>query len=162
MLPVPATIVPDAVTVAVALDPGFALEGLKLTVIPLGAVAVNDTVFVNPLLAVTATVKLEDMPWNMLTELAEGVRPRVGRFTVTPSLAVAVAAPLVPVTVIEPVPAADVEPALTVAVADDPGFTLEGLKVTVTPVGPLAVSITGLVYPLAAPTAIEKVADMPW
>jgi hypothetical protein len=72
---------------------------------------------------------------------------------------VAVAAPLTAFTVIAPVPAAAVVDAVTVAVALAPGFTLAGLKLTVTPVGAVADSVTAFVKPLVAPTATVKVVD---
>ena len=76
--------------------------------------------------------------------------------------AVTVAAPLVPLTVIVPVPAVAVVDAVTVAVALAPGFTLAGLKLTVTPVGAVADSVTALVKPLLAATATVNVTAWPW
>jgi len=81
----------------------------------------------------------------------------VGAITVTPSLAVAEVEPLAAFTAIVPVPAAAVVDAVTVAVALAPGFTLAGLKLTVTPVGAVAESVIAFVNPLVAPTATVKV-----
>jgi hypothetical protein len=50
---------------------------------------------------------------------------------------------LVPVIAMLPAPAAAEVVAETVAVVLDPGFTLAGLKVTVTPLGAVALSVTG-------------------
>jgi len=159
MVPVPADAVVDAETVAVALAPGLTLAGLKVTVMPVGAVADRVTALVNPPVAATATVKVVDCPRNVLSEVALGVTVNVGTFTVTPVLAVAVDEPLVPLMEIVPVPAGAVVDAATVAVALAPGFTLAGLKDTVTPVGAVADSATALVNPLVAPTATVKVVD---
>jgi hypothetical protein len=93
----------------------------------------------------------------VLTELTPGITVSVGATTVTPSLAVAVDEPLRPLTTIVPVPAVAVVAAVTVAVALAPGFTLAGLKLTVTPVGAVADSVTAFVKPLVAPTATVKV-----
>jgi len=81
----------------------------------------------------------------------------VGATTVTLSLAVAEAEPLAALTVIVPVPAAAAVDAVTVAVAFAPGFTLAGLKLTVTPAGAVAESVIAFVNPLVAPTATVKV-----
>jgi hypothetical protein len=81
----------------------------------------------------------------VLTELTPGVTVNVGDITVTGSLNDAVAEPAVPLTVIASAPAVAVPEAVTVAVALDPGLMLAGLKVTVTPLGPVADSATGLV-----------------
>ena len=98
----------------------------------------------------------------MLSELTPGVTVSVGATTVTPSLAVAVAEPLAALTAIVPVPAAAVADAVTVAVALAPGFTLAGLKLTVTPVGAVAERVIALAKPLAAPTVTLKDVDCPW
>ena len=55
MLPVPAVAVPEAETVAVAVDPDLMLAGLKVTVTPAGAVADKAMELVNPVLAETPT-----------------------------------------------------------------------------------------------------------
>jgi hypothetical protein len=117
---------------------------------------------VKPLVAATATVKVVDWPWNVLTELTPGATVSVGATTVTPSLIVTVEEPAVPLTAMVPDPAADVVDADTVAVTIVPDFALAGLKVTVTPVGAVAVSATGLVKPPEAPTSKLKVAVCPW
>ena len=97
------------------------------------------------MVAPTATVNVVDWPWKVLTELVLGETVNVGATTVIPSLAVAIDEPLVPLTVMLPVPAAAVVDAVTVAVALAPGFTLVGLKLTVTPVGAVADRTTALV-----------------
>jgi hypothetical protein len=97
----------------------------------------------------------------VLTELGPGVRVNVGATTVTPSLAVAVAEPLAAFTEIVPLPAAAVVEAETVAVALEPGLTLAGLKLTVTPVGAVADNVIAFVYPLVAPTATVNVVVCP-
>jgi hypothetical protein len=76
---------------------------------------------------------------------------------VRPTLTVAVAEPLAALTVIVPLPATAAAVVVTVAVALAPGFTLAGLKLTVTPAGAVADNVTTLVKPLAAPTATVKV-----
>jgi hypothetical protein len=157
IVPVPAVVVVAAVTVTVALPPGFTLAGLKLTVTPVGAVAFNVTALVKPLVAATATVKVMVLPRTTLIEVEAGVTVNVGATTVTPSLAVAVDEPLAALTVIVPVAAADVVAAVTVAVALAPGLTLAGLKLTVTPVGAVADSVTALVNPLVAATTTVNV-----
>jgi hypothetical protein len=93
----------------------------------------------------------------VLAELTPGVTVSVGAITVTPSLAVAVDEPLRPLTTIVPVAAVDVVAAVTVAVALAPGLTLAGLKLTVTPVGAVADSVTALVNPLVAATTTVNV-----
>jgi hypothetical protein len=162
MVPAPAVAVADGVTVTVAVDPDFTLAVLKVTLTPLGAVADSAIGLVNPLLAATATLKVTAWPWKAVSDETLGVTVSVGSVTVNPSLAVAVAAPLVAFTVMAPVPAAADVVVVTVAVALDPGLTLAGLKLTVTPVGAVADSVTALPKPLAAPTATLKVVDWPW
>lgn len=76
-------------------------------------------------------------------------------------LTVVVAAPLVPLSVIVSCPVAAVAAARTVAVAVDPGITLDGLKLTVTPVGAVAVRVTGFVNPVLALTATLNVLVWP-
>jgi hypothetical protein len=150
------------VTVAVALAPGLTLAGLKLTVTPAAAVALSVTAFVKPLLAATATVKVPVFPRVTVSEVDAGVTVSVGTITETPSLAVVVDEPLVALMEMVPVSAAAVAEAVTVAVALAPGLTLAGLKLTVTPFGAVAVSVTGFVKPLLAPTATANVVDCPW
>ena len=82
--------------------------------------------------------------------------------TLRPTLAVPEADPLAPLIVSVLVPAAAAVVVDTVAVALAPGFTLAGLKVTVTPVEPVADNMTALVKPLAAPTVTVKVVLCPW
>ena len=163
MTPVPAAAVVDAVTVAVAVDPGLILAGLKLTVTPLGPVADSATGLVKPLDALTPTVNVVVWPWKTLTEVADWVvSVSVGATTVTGSLNDAVAEPAAAFTAMVPAAAVAVPDAVTVAVALDPDFTLAGLKVTVTPLGAVADSAIGLVNPLLAATATLNVTDWPW
>jgi hypothetical protein len=161
IVPVPTAAEAATETVAVALAPGFTLAGLKLTVMPMGAVALSVTPFVKPLVAVTAMVKVDVLPRATVSDVVAGATVSVGTITVTPSLIVVVAAPLVPLIAIVPEPAVAVVDAVTVAVALAPGFTLAGLKLTVTPVGAVADSVTAFVKPLVAPTATVKVVDWP-
>jgi len=135
---VPGTAEAAAETVTVALAPGLTLAGLKLTVTPAGAVAFSVIALMKPDVAVTATAKVVVLPGSTSTELVLGVTVNVGATTVTPSLAVATAEPLVPLIVMLSAPATDVVDAVTVAVALAPGFTLAGLKLTATPVGAVA------------------------
>lgn len=93
--------------------------------------------------------------------MTAAVAVRTGVCTVSAALAVAVAVPLVAFTTMAPVAAAAVVDGVTVTVALAPGFTLAELKVTVTPVGAVAVSVTGLVKPLLAPTATFNVTACP-
>jgi hypothetical protein len=142
IVPVPAAAAVVVVTVAVALAPGFTLAGLKLTVTPVGAVADRVTAFVKLLAAPTATVKVVDCPWNVVTEEAPGVTVNDGDDTVSPSLSVGVYVPLVPLITIVLDPTATVLATVTVTVVLVPVFTLAGLMLTVTPVGAVAFSAT--------------------
>ena len=71
--------------------------------------------------------------------------PRAPYCTVRLIGAEAIAAPLVPVTVMVPLPAAAVLATETVAVAFEPGIADVGLNVTVTPLGAVALSEIGFV-----------------
>jgi hypothetical protein len=143
----------EGATMTVAVPPGFTLAGLKLTVTPDGVVAERLTRLVYPLLAPTASVYVAAWPRKVLSEVELGVSVRVGAMSVTAVLAVAVATPLVPVTVTVPEPAEAVAAPATITVAVPPGFTLVGLKLTVTPDGAVAERLIRLVNPVVAPTA---------
>jgi hypothetical protein len=71
MVEVPATAAEVTVNVAVALVPAFAEAGLKLSVTPLGAVAVRAGDPVNPPVPVTATVNVADLPLTTVSDAAE-------------------------------------------------------------------------------------------
>ena len=81
----------------------------------------------------------------MDSELADGVRVSAGFATANETFAVSITAPLVPVIVMLLTPMVDVPAAITVAVAVAPDLMLDGLKVTVTPVGTLAFNVIGCV-----------------
>lgn len=148
-------------TVAVVLAPGLTLAGLKLTVTPVVAVALSVTAFVKPPVAETATVKVADLPRVTVNAVDAGVSVSVGTITETPSLVAMVDEPLAALMEMTPVSAAAVADAVTVAVALAPGFTLAGLKLTLTPAGAVAVNATALVKPVLAPTATVNVVDWP-
>jgi hypothetical protein len=150
-----------AETVAVAVAPGVTLAGLKLTVTPLGAVALRVTGWVKPLAADTATGNVAVWPGKTETEEDLGVTASDGAFTVTDSLDDPVNVPLLAVIAMLPAPAAAVFDAETVAVEVPPGVTLAGLKLTVTPLGAVALRVTAWVKPLAADTATVKVVVWP-
>jgi hypothetical protein len=160
-VPDPVGAVVDGRTVTVAVLPALTLVGLKLTLTPDGAVAERLIKLVNPLLAPTAIVYVAAWPRKVLTEVALGVTVTVGATSVTDVVAVAVATPLVPFTVTVPVPAEAVAAPATMTVAVPPGFTLAGLKATVTPEGVVAERVIELVNPLVAPTATVYVVDWP-
>lgn len=143
IVPVPAVAAVVAFTVAIEVAPGATLVGLKLTLTPLGAVAVSDTRLLNPLAAPTATVKVDDCPSS--TVAAEfGVRLSVGAATVKGSLAVTVVPPLVPLIAMVPEPTVAAVEAITVAVTVAPGLAFAVLKLTLTPLGAVADSETRL------------------
>jgi hypothetical protein len=160
-VPVPASAVVAAVIVAIASAPGLTLAGLRVTLTPVGAVALSVTALVKPVVAPTATEKVVVFPGATTKEAGANVTVSVGATTVTPTLAVAVAEPLAPFTEIVPLPAAAVVEAETVAVALEPGLTLAGLKLTVTLVGAVADNVIAFVYPLVAPTATVNVVRCP-
>ena len=137
-VPAPATAEVDAVIVAMALAPGLTLTGLKVIDTPAGAVAFKATGLMNPVDAVTATERVVDLPRRRVNEVDAGVMVRIGATTATEDAAVAEARPLTPLIVMVPAPAVAVVDAEIVAVAVDPGFTLAGLKATVTPAGAVA------------------------
>jgi hypothetical protein len=90
-------------------------------------------------------VNIVDCPRKMLSEVALGVMVSVGATTVLLTVAVSAALALEPFTLIVPDPAVAVAAAVAVAVAVDPGLTLAGLKVTLTPLGAVAVRATAFV-----------------
>ena len=69
---------PLAVTATVVADPVVRLEGLKLTVTPLGAVAVSVTVPLKPFIPTADSVKDVFAPGNRLIDGIDGFRARVG------------------------------------------------------------------------------------
>jgi hypothetical protein len=152
MVPVPGVAVVEGTTVAVEVPPGLMLAGLNVTVTPAGAVALRAIRPVKPLVAPADTVNEVDWPWKDVTEEEFGVKVRVGTVTVNPTDDVALDSPAVPFKVIAPVPPGAVAEAKTVAVEVAPGTMLAGLNVTLTPLGAVADSAMGEVYPLAAPT----------
>ena len=111
-----------------------------------------------PLAAETATVKVPDLPCTTLKVEAVGVKISVGEATVTALLAVPEKLPLVPVIAMFPAPTVAAVVVETVAVVLVPGFTLDGLNVTVTPLGAVAFNATESVNPVAAEIATKKVA----
>ena len=161
ILPVPTVAAVVAETVAVALAPGFRLDGLNVTVTPLGAVALSATRSVKPAAAEIATEKVAVWPWKTETAAADGVSVTAGATTVTGSLAMPVKLPLVAVMAMLPAPAGAVAAAVTVAVALAPGLRLAGLKLTFTPLGAVAFRVTFCVYPLLAASATVNVAVLP-
>lgn len=142
MLPAPAAAEVVAETVAVVLDPDFTLAGLKVTVTPLGAVALSVTGWVYPLVADTATVKVAVSPCNILTEDDAGLSVSTGASIVTGTLAVAVYVPLTPLMLMVPLPAATVAAAERVSVMDAPVLMLAVLRATVSPLGAVAFKVT--------------------
>ena len=74
MFEAPAAAVFATVRVAVVLAPALTLAGVKLRVTPAGVLAVRFTVPLNPLVALTATVKVVDFPCNKDFDAAEALR----------------------------------------------------------------------------------------
>ena len=109
------------------------------------------------------TRKVAVLPCTTETLAAAAVIVSVGgASTVRVVVADWVAAPLVPVMAILMLFRAGAAVVTeTVAVLLVPGFTLAGLKLTMTPLGAVAFRVTDCVYPLVAATATVKVAVLP-
>ena len=67
-----------AVSVTVELAPALTVDGLKLTVTPLGVLAVRATDPAKPLTAVTARVKVADLPGSNDSAVTDGFRVTPG------------------------------------------------------------------------------------
>lgn len=113
-----------------------------------------------PVVAVTRSVAV--LPCTTKTFAAAALAVRLADAVMARLLVVvAEAAPLVPVIVMLPVPTTAARFTETVTMELVPGFTLAGLKLTVTPLGAVAFRATGRVYPLAVETATANVAVLP-
>ena len=111
---------------------------------------------------VVVNCRVPDAPWAISTLVALSAMVKVGvPRIVTGTDVVAVVLPLTPVMVMFDVPGVAVPATVSVTVELAPGFTLTGLKLSVTPAGVVALRLTVPVNPPVAVTAKVKIAVLP-
>lgn len=145
-------------------EPAPVIEaGLKVAVTPLGRPEADKVIAPeNPPVTAVVTVTVPEPDRATLSDDGEALteKPAVtAEVTVSETVVVSVIDPLVPVTVIEYVPAAAVEPTVKVSVELPDPVIEAGLNAAVTPVGnPLAVSVTAESKP---PETVLVIVELP-
>jgi hypothetical protein len=151
-------------TVIVRVDfPEVEIEvGFRLAVNPVGALADNVTVLVNPLRAVTVIVEVPEDPLLMLKDAGDADSEKSGVVTRTVTLMVWLNDPFVPVTVAKYVPLVALLGTVTVSVDEPEAENEVELRLAIQPLGAVSDNETGPVNPLRKVTAIVEVPEVPF